>query len=92
MRDNLKIISFNKGALVSYYNENPDDLYAPTHIFPNIDPHPDIHYQEYKQWHDEDVLYKSHWRQPYSLAQLENQSHIHFEDNTGPSQFIKMLD
>ena len=92
MKDNLKIISFNKGALVSYYNENPDDLYAPTHIFPNIDPHPDIHYQEYKQWRDEDVLYKSHWRQPYSLAQLENQSHIHFEDNNAKSRFIKMLD
>ena len=91
MKDNLKILSFNKGALVSYYNDNPNDQYAPTHIFPNIDPHPEDHYREYKQWTTEDMLYKSHWKQPYSLSQLENQAHIHFEENDG-TNFVKLLD
>ena len=92
MKDNLKIFSFNKGALVNYFNENPNDQYAPTYIFPEIDPPPNVHYKEYKEWSNNDMLYKDHWNQPYSLGQLENQSHIHFENNTGPSQFIDMLD
>ena len=34
MKDTLKIISVGKSALVTYYQNNRDDLYAPTHIFP----------------------------------------------------------
>ena len=69
MKDNLKIFSFNKGALVNYFNENPNDQYAPTHIFPEIDPPPNVHHKEYKEWSNNDMLYKDHWNQPYSLGQ-----------------------
>ena len=89
MKNKLKILSFNKGALVTNYNNNPDGLYAPTHIFPNIDPSPEAHYNEYKSWGEDDKLYKDHWSSPYMMDQLESQNHVHFN---GSSQFEELLD
>jgi len=88
-RSKLKILSFNKGALVSNYINNPDGLYAPTHIFPLIDPDPQSHYNEYKNWGDDDKLYKDHWSRPYIISQLESQNHVHFG---GDGHFEELLD
>lgn len=89
MKSKLKILSFNKGALVDYYQSNPDDLYAPTHIFPNIDPEPSAHYNEYKSWSEDDKLYKDHWISPYTLGQFESMNHVHFN---GEEQFAGLLE
>ena len=93
MKDKLKIISFGKTALVDYYQNNPDDIYAPTHIFPNIDPPPDAHFKEYKNWTSDEALYKDHWDMPYMITQLENQDHVHqiASDNSSENQFGKLL-
>ena len=88
MKEKLKILSFNKGALVDNYLNNPDDLYAPTHIFPLIDPEPDAHYNEYKSWSESDKLYKDHWSKPYMMSQLEAQNHVHFN---GENKFEQLL-
>ena len=88
MKEKLKILSFNKGALVDNYLNNPNDLYAPTHIFPLIDPEPDAHYNEYKSWTESDKLYKDHWSQPYMISQLDAQNDIHFN---GENKFESLL-
>ena len=89
MKSKLKILSFDKSALVNHYVKNPDDLYAPTHIFPNIDPEPSAHYSEYKSWTGDDKLYKDHWSSPYILGQLESMNHVHFD---GQDKFEGLLE
>ena len=89
MKSKLKILSFEKGALVNHYVENPNDLYAPTHIFPLIDPSPEAHESEYKSWTQEDKLYKGHWSTPYTVCQLEAMDHVHFN---GEDKFKELLD
>lgn len=94
MKDTLKIISIGKDAIVKHYQQNPDELYAPTHIFPNIDPPIDAHYQEYKQWDQSAELYKDHWDMPYIVGQLENQDHVHdlHRGSDNINQFGLLLD
>ena len=93
MKDTLKIISVGKSALVTYYQNNRDDLYAPTHIFPNIDPPPDAHFREYKNWSTDEALYKDHWDMPYMVNQLENQDHVHHlhRDHEDENKFGALL-
>jgi len=92
-KEKLKIIGLSKNALVGYYQQNPNDLYAPTHIFPNIDPPPDAHFQEYKQWASTEELYKDHWDTPYMINQFENQDHVHMlkKENSDANEFGKLL-
>ena len=91
MKDTLKILCFNKGAIIDHYLQNPNEMYAPTHIFPLIDPAPEHAHSEYKTWATEDKLYKDHWRCPYMIGQLEQQDHIHFPDGDNHKKFQGLL-
>ena len=68
-----------------------DDLCSS--IFPNIDPPPDAHFREYKNWSTDEALYKDHWDMPYMVNQLENQDHVHqlHRDHEDDNKFGALL-
>ena len=93
MKDTLKILCFNKGAIINHYVQNPNEIYAPTHIFPLIDPAPEQAHAEYKTWGTDDKLYKEHWNTPYIIGQLDQQDHIHFsQSDHSEGMFLNLLD
>ena len=91
MKEKLNLLVFDKNALVEYYTQHPEKIYPPTHIFPLIDPPPNIHYNEYKDWSPGSKLYKEHWLQPYIISQLESMNIQHFP-NQEENDFYDLLD
>ena len=90
----VKFVNLIGDAILEHKNNNPKEMYPPTHIFPYTDPGPEASYNEYKDF-DFDIetgngvkRYKLDWQNAYMIDQWDVQ-HISHENDGVFKEFLE---